>query len=143
MRYSKKEHKQIFFFRWWGALFGFLAIKCTFFRAKLEFVYLFIMAQKSKNEWLGCATPKESVIKRIWVGALFGFLLTLLSIWNIGSDVAKSQQKWCLDAPRLRESFSQLLRYYRFSNASNEARSLLDHILGISVALGRFGQKGM
>ena len=40
-----------------------LAKKCSFFRVKLDFVYLMKMAQKSKKGSGRCATPKENIIR--------------------------------------------------------------------------------
>ena len=51
----------------------------------LEFIYLLKTAQQSKKG-SGCATPKENIerISTVDEEALFGFLLTVLSIWDTG-----------------------------------------------------------
>ena len=63
----------------------FLAIKCSFFGAKFEFVYFLKTAQQSEKG-SGCATPKENInkISAVDEDDFFGFLLTVLSFWDTG-----------------------------------------------------------
>ena len=64
--------------------------------------------------------------------------VVLIALWK-----QNSVKLICLDALRLRECLLYCSVCYRFSDAGNETRSVLDHFLGISVALGWFGQNGM
>ena len=63
----------------------FLAVKCSHFRAKSEFVS-FLKTTQQLKKGSGCATQKEDInrIPAVDEEHFFGFLSKVLSIWDTG-----------------------------------------------------------
>ena len=94
-----------------------MTLKCSFFRAKFEFVYFMKTSQQSKKGLVECATPKENInrisavdeehfLVSCWQYSLIGTQTLWCPLFNIFSDYILVHKKKIWHPGQLKGLFS-------------------------------------